>query len=51
MLSGEIRPGLKLLILENKGATGNQPAYEAFIAPGLKKSSEDSEPAPATLDF
>lgn len=51
MLSGEIRPGLKLLILENKGATGKQPAYEAFIAPGLKKSSEDGEPAPATLDF
>ncbi len=51
MLSGEIRPGLKLLVLENKGATGKQPSYEAFLAPGLKKPTEGEEPAPATLDF
>ena len=30
MISGEIRPDLRLLVLENKGATGNQPRYEAF---------------------
>lgn len=43
MLSGEIRPGLKLLVLENKGATGNQPRYEAFLAPHQK---QDTPPAP-----
>ena len=44
MLSGEIRPGLKLLVLENKGATGNQPRYEAFLAPHQKQ--EDTPPTP-----
>ena len=46
MLSGEIRPGLKLLVLENKGATGNQPRYEAFLAPHQKQEQQDTPPAP-----
>lgn len=46
MLSGEIRPGLKLLVLENKGATGNQPRYEAFLAPHQKQGQQDTPPAP-----
>ena len=46
MLSGEIRPGLKLLVLENKGATGNQPRYEAFLAPYQKQEQQDTPPAP-----
>lgn len=45
MLSGEIRPGLKLLVLENKGATGNQPRYEAFLAPHQKQEQQDTPPA------
>lgn len=46
MLSGEIRPGLKLLVLENQGATGNQPRYEAFLAPHQKQEQQDTPPAP-----
>ena len=46
MLSGEIRPGLKLLVLENKGATGNQPRYEAFLAPHQKQERQDTPPTP-----
>ena len=46
MLSGEIRPGLKLLVLENKGATGNQPRYEAFLAPHQKQEQQDTPPTP-----
>jgi hypothetical protein len=46
MLSGEIRPGLKLLVLENPGATGNQPRYEAFLAPRQKREQQDTPPAP-----
>lgn len=46
MLSGEIRPGLKLLVLENKGATGNQPRYEAFLTPHQKQEQQDTPPAP-----
>lgn len=46
MLSGEIRPGLKLLVLENKGATGNPPRYEAFLAPHQKQEQQDTSQAP-----
>lgn len=45
MLSGEIRPGLKLLILENTQATGNQPLWEAFLAP-CEKREQQAPPSP-----
>ena len=46
MLSGEIRPGLRLLVLENPKATGSQPRYEAFLAPHQRQAQQDTPPAP-----
>jgi hypothetical protein len=46
MLKGAIRPGLSLLLLENPEATGNQPQWTAFLAPGESKArTEDQAPA------
>lgn len=44
MLSGQVSPGLKLLILENPQATGNQPPFEAFLAPAEKREQQSSQP-------
>ena len=40
MLSGQVSPGLKLLILENPKATGNQPPFEAFLVPAEKREPQ-----------
>ncbi|MFM7676499.1 MAG: hypothetical protein ACKO5F_13175 [Synechococcus sp.] len=45
MLSGQVTPGLKLLVLENPQATGNQPKWEAFLAPAEKREQQASQPS------
>lgn len=44
MLSGQVSPTMKLLILENTQATGNQPKWEAFLAPSEKREQQTSQP-------
>lgn len=43
MLSGQVSPGCRLVILRNDRATGNQPTYRAFWAPSRPKR-EDQAP-------
>lgn len=45
MLSGQLSPGLKLLVLENLQATGNSPKWEAFLAPSEKREQQASQPS------
>ena len=48
MLKGSIRPGLSLLLLENTEATGNQPQWTAFLAPGGEGKGRGDSDDPAT---
>ena len=45
MLSGQVSPGLRLIVMENPRATGNQPPFEAFLAPSEKREQQASQPS------
>ena len=49
MLSGQVSPGLRLLVMENLQATGNQPKWEAFLAPAAEKREQQSSQAAQEL--
>lgn len=47
MLSGQVSPGLRLLILENPGATGNEPPFSAYLAPSEKRDQQAPQTPPS----
>lgn len=51
MLKGTIRPGLALVLLENPEATGNQPQWSAFLAPGGEGKGDRNDAPPESTPF